>query len=169
MKTIFNEKGNWNFDFVCNGIIEEYYQNVVLVEAIKAMNEGKVPVIIREGTTYADGRYCVLYLLKKENLEGLMNISSNPKWEDVKYLEHVIDLYYTHFEDTEECAGMNIFDSVEEAEKFIKQFDEELGCLNYTLNANSILKAYWNTWILNAGYSEDFQLPKPTGRFLDEN
>lgn len=168
MKTIFDEQGNWNFDFVCKGIIEEYYQNVVLVEAIKAMNEGKVPVIIMRGTTLADGRYGALYLLKKENLEGLMNISSNPKWKDVKYLEHVIDLYYPHFEDMEECEGMNIFDSVEEAEEFIKQFDDEVGCLNYIVDTNTILKAYWDNWQHSAGYSEDYNVPKPTGRFLDK-
>lgn len=165
MKPIFTETGDFNFDIACEYMNEESYQNVILVEAIKAMNEGKVPVIIMRGTTLADGRYSALYLLQKENLEGLMHISSNPKWEDVQWLEHVIDLYYPHFEDAESCEGMNIFDSVEEAEEFIKQFDDEVGCLNYTLNANSILKAYWDNWQHSSEYSDDYFVPSATGRF----
>ena len=133
------------------------YQNVILVESIKALNNGFIPVMFRF-TEWADPLEGdgILYIcpVKKDFIEAIgIKLSDNPTFEEVSKLEFALKetSWGKYF------LGLDIV-STEGLDSFLSHYKKEEDHIVQNLQPKDIFKAFWDR-------SED--KPKPTGKFKE--
>ena len=141
------------------------YQNVILVETIKALNNGFIPVMFRKGFQYEwkngcpdegdvwDEKLCICPI-KKEFIDTIgIKLSDNPDFDDVSKLEFALreTIWGRHF------MGLNIVIN-EDVDSLLSSYEKDENNVVQKLKPQDIFNAFWNK-------SED--KPEPTGKFKE--
>ena len=141
------------------------YQNVILVEAIKALNNGFIPVMFRKGLNYEwkngcpeegdvwDNILCICPV-KKDFIEAIgIKLSDNPSFEEVSKLEFALKetIWGRHF------IGLDIV-SNDELDSILSGYEKEENNAVQNLQPKDIFNVFWNK-------SKD--KPEPTGKFKE--
>ena len=109
---------NYEYDFNCSG--KEDFQNILLKEAIKAIADGKIAVLITTSELMSESRKpCkkhIAYLLQKDEIEKFgIELTDAPQWKDIRDLEALLETSFIDIE-REEIVGLCIYDSMDDAE-----------------------------------------------------
>ena len=151
------------YDFILSK--EGDYQNVILVETIKAINNGLIPIMFRKDWMYEwkdgcpdredvwDRKICICPV-RKEFIDAIgIKLSDNPDFEDVIKLEFALreTIWGRHF------MGLNIVES--------DDFDPLL--LSYEKYENNVVQNLKPQDIFNAFWNKSDDKPEPTCRFKE--
>lgn len=165
------------FDFTAHN--EEELQNVVLTEAIKALNNGLVPIFVYSDLDYdydagGDivwyGGYGI-HPIKKEFAESIgINISDNPKFEDVAKLQFLLQKTALGYN----FKGIHVVKE-EEIPSIVQEYSKEDDRIIVNdLIIKDIFDALWNdnrnvpdmdNVTIMPKYTS--KLPKPTGKYAE--
>ncbi|MCH5225801.1 MAG: hypothetical protein J1D77_07350 [Muribaculaceae bacterium] len=139
------------------------YQNVILVETIRAINKGLTPIMFRKDWMYEwrdgspdagdvwDGKICICPI-NKDFIDAIgIKLSDNPDFENVSKLEFVLreTIWGRHF------LGLDIERS-EDVDLLLSSYEKDENCVVQNLKPQDIFNAFWNK-------SDD--KPEPTGEF----
>ena len=141
------------------------YQNVILVETIKALNKGLIPVMFRKDWMYEwkdgcpdagdvwDGKICICPV-RKDFIDAIgITLSDNPDFDDVSKLEFALreTIWGRHF------MGLDIVKS-EELESLLACYEKDENNVVQNLKSQDIFNAFWNKCKAK---------PEPTGKFKE--
>lgn len=141
------------------------YQNVILVETIKAINNDLTPVMFRKGLAYEwkngcpdegdvwDDILCICPL-KKDFIDAIgIKLSDNPDFEDVSKLEFALKetIWGRHF------MGLDIIKS-DEVDSLLSSYEKDENNVVQNLKPQDIFNAFWK---------KSSDKPEPTGRFKE--
>ena len=141
------------------------YQNLILVETIKALHNGLTPIIFRKDWMYEwkdgcpdagdvwDGKICICPICKDFIDAVGIKLSDNPDFEEVSKLEFALreTIWGRHF------LGLDIVKS-EEVDSLMSSYEKDENNVVQKLEPKDIFNAFWN---------KSANKPEPTGKFKE--